>query len=1236
MKKTEDYLEREAVARPRSAPEKEEPSVSSDAHVVRAMHEYLAAAEAGQKPERGPFLARHADIAAELRDCLDAFEFVQTASPELSQRQGAAYRSPELQPGAPLGDYQLVREVGRGGMGIVYEAVQISLGRRVALKILPFAATLDTKQLQRFKNEAHAAAQLHHTNIVPVFGTGQERGVHYYAMQFIDGQTLAAMIQELRGLAGVDKPGAPASEPASALARELASGRWAWAAPPPAPQPTGGARPSPAVPVTPVPITELYPPHPVDDRIVGAGHAASAGALDAGSTDDAARRSPSTDHSANNPGLFRTVARLGIQGAEALEHAHQLGIIHRDIKPSNLLIDVRGNLWVTDFGLAQCLSQAGLTMTGDLLGTLRYMSPEQALAKRIVIDHRTDIYSLGASLYELMTLEPVYAGEDRHELLRQIAFDEPRPPRHLNKAIPAELETIVLKAMEKNPADRYATAQELADDLQRYLKDEPIRAKRPTLVQRARKWARRHKPLVWSATVSLGLALVIAVTILLISRAQIATALQAETQAKNDLTLSVVAERDSMYRYRIGLAYHEWLANNIARAEQLLDECPAELRHWEWRYLKRLCSPDGLTLRVWPGKVTSVAFGLGSQRIASATWDVFGQPNNSTCEIQIWDAVSGQRLRTVPMPTRLGSLAFSRDGRRLAAGGTDGVVHVLDSVSGQQIHALRGHKRDVHEVAFTADGRWLASAGADATVRIWDVQTGNPAHILRRHKGIVYSVAFSPDGKRVASGGLDKAVHVHDVATGQRVFALEGHTGAVRKVAFSADGRRLASAGRDETARVWDADAGREIRTIPIDTIALNSVVFTPDGNHVAMADHDKTVKVIDMGTGRELHRLRGHAGFVGNLAFSHDGERIACAGAVTDSTGLMVSTIKVWEAMREQQSHILSGHRGQVLSVTFSPSGRRLASASEDQTVKVWDTASEKEIFAVALPARPVFSVAFSRDGKYLVCGTGAVSQNPSPRVLDKRILNSAMGVKGELTVCDAATGRVLRTLGVHEGEVSGLSFSDDGRLASASADRTVKIWDVAAGKELLTLRGHTDRVTSVAFSPDGKTVASGGADATVRLWDASSGAEIRSLRVPGQLCTCVKFSPNGEHLAAGVGPSGVTVWDIKSGQELFTARMPPGGVSGVAFTPDGRRLVAAGLVVRVWDAATGHEILTLPARKRWSTMPTLDVAFAPDSRQLAVANDDGTVSVWDATPLGEALADRTDAAAPESASKK
>jgi serine/threonine protein kinase len=351
-----------------------------------------------------------------------------------------------------LGDFRVLREVGRGGMGVVYEAEQVSLGRKVALKVLPALATLDPRRLQRFHNEARAAAGLHHTNIVPVYAVGSEHGVHFYAMQLIEGQPLSAVLRELRSRA--EGPGPSPAE--AAVADQPADRTTAYQAPPGAPAAESTAPPA---------------------------------AL-------------STEGGVQKQEYVRAVARLGVQAAEALDYAHQLGVVHRDIKPGNLMVDSRGQVWITDFGLAQ-LSQGGesLTVTGDLVGTLRYMSPEQALAKRVPIDHRTDVYSLGATLYELLTLRPVCDGQDREELLRQIAFEEPRPLRKLNRALPAELETIILKALEKNPAERYTTAQELADDLRHFLEDKPIRARRAGLVLRARKWARRHRTLVTAATV---------------------------------------------------------------------------------------------------------------------------------------------------------------------------------------------------------------------------------------------------------------------------------------------------------------------------------------------------------------------------------------------------------------------------------------------------------------------------------------------------------------------------------------------------------------------------------------------------------------------------------------------------------------------------------------------------------------------------------------------------------------
>jgi serine/threonine protein kinase/tetratricopeptide (TPR) repeat protein len=412
--------------------------------MAQALEEYLLAAEEGTAPPRDEFLARYPELADELDACLAALDFIGRAA-EAPRAVAAGLADAQAPPEASgqLGDFRLIREVGRGGMGVVYEAEQVSLGRRVALKVLPFAATMDPRQLQRFHNEARAAAALDHPHIVHVHAVGHERAVHFYAMQFIEGQTLATVIADLR------RPGGAAVEPTT---------------------------------------THL---------------AAPAGA------DTAARAAAATERAPRDRASFRRAAELGIQAAEALDYAHALGIVHRDVKPANLLVDGRGNLWITDFGLAHVQSDVRLTMSGDLVGTLRYMSPEQALAKRVVVDHRTDVYSLGATLYELLTLEPAFAGNDRQELLRQIAFEEPRPARRINRSIPAELETIVQKAMEKNPADRYATAKELADDLRQFLDDRPIRARRIGTVRRLRKWGRRHPAVIAAAAAAMTMAVAV-------------------------------------------------------------------------------------------------------------------------------------------------------------------------------------------------------------------------------------------------------------------------------------------------------------------------------------------------------------------------------------------------------------------------------------------------------------------------------------------------------------------------------------------------------------------------------------------------------------------------------------------------------------------------------------------------------------------------------------------------------
>ena len=439
--------------------------------VADIAEEFLHRIERGEDPDVEEYVRRYPKMAEVLGQVLPVLR-IAGATDAVWDRAGDA-AGPDGRVDRVLGDFRILREIGRGGMGVVYEAEQRSLGRRVALKVLPFAAVMDHRQLQRFKMEAQAAAQLHHTNIVPVYSVGCERGVHYYAMQYVDGHSLATVIRELRRLSGLEDADAGSMEgPVSHLANDLTSGRF------------------------------------VDGAALGTNQSATQaqpGTSPASSTLGAVASSGSTQ----SPAYVRSVVRLGVQAAEGLRHAHDMAIVHRDIKPSNLLLDARGHLWITDFGLAQYRTEGGatLTMPGDILGTMRYMSPEQAAGRSSLLDHRTDVYSLGATLYELLALRPAFGARERHQLLRGIEAEEPGALHRLNPAVPVDLETIIRKAMTKDPAGRYASCRELADDLRCFLDHRPIKAKRPSLVERAVKWSHRHRPLVVTALLFMVVAL---------------------------------------------------------------------------------------------------------------------------------------------------------------------------------------------------------------------------------------------------------------------------------------------------------------------------------------------------------------------------------------------------------------------------------------------------------------------------------------------------------------------------------------------------------------------------------------------------------------------------------------------------------------------------------------------------------------------------------------------------------
>ncbi len=495
-----------------------------DALVGQVADEFLARQERGERPDVEEYAARHPEHAAVIRNALRMLRLIEASG------GGAAAPAGEG-PDGTLGDFRIIREVGRGGMGVVYEAEQMSLRRRVALKVLPFAATMDPRQLQRFKNEAMAAACLHHPNIVAVHAVGEERGVHYYAMQYIEGRNLHEVLRGIRQ----EQQAAAATVPGGAVHAEP---------------------------------TANYAP--------GAG----------GETPP---QEPAADLSGRGAEHCRMVAMLGVQAAEALDYAHGMGIVHRDIKPANLMLDGQGKVWVADFGLARMSMDTGLTVSGDVLGTLRYMSPEQAMAKHGLVDHRTDVYALGATLYEMLTGRPAVEGSDRQEILRRIAEEEETPARRVNRAIPADLETVVMKALAKEPTERYSSAREMADDLGRWLDGRLITARRPTWGQRVAKWVQGRWRLVAAAAVAATLMAVgLGISTALIWREQTKTK-KAYDEAESERRLAVTRGEEAVAQRRraeanltnaMRMASSQLSLISAAKSTPPLRHTPEDLARW--------------------------------------------------------------------------------------------------------------------------------------------------------------------------------------------------------------------------------------------------------------------------------------------------------------------------------------------------------------------------------------------------------------------------------------------------------------------------------------------------------------------------------------------------------------------------------------------------------------------------------------------------------------------------------
>jgi WD40 repeat protein/serine/threonine protein kinase len=923
----------------------------------------------------------------------------------------------------------------------------------------------------------------------------------------------------------------------------------------------------------------------------------------------------------------RPAAHLLETLARAIHVAHQHGVVHRDLKPANILMArepepagepgppgtsssrtpsvMLGVPKVTDFGLAKQLdTDSGHTQSGSIMGTPSYMAPEQAQGKRREIGPLSDVYGLGAILYELLTGRPPFRGSTLLETLEQVRSQEPVPPRRLNPKVPRDLETICLTCLQKEQRKRYATAEGLADDLRRFLDGDPIRARPVSGWEKAVKWARRH-PAVAALLAALAGGLVWGLGLWGALTYQLHVEKERADEQRRLAEESERTARRLLYGAHINLAQRAWQEGKVPQLLELLGQYrnpPAgalDLRGFEWRYLWRLGHSELFTLHGPRSTVAGVAFRPDGVRVEAM----------ADAAVYRWDAAPG----TTPTPgtvalagpdAEVTAVAWSADGRQLATAtvrekaakeGTEGgepvrEITVWDAETGQALAVLADQPARVTALAFSADGHRLAGGGQKGAVTVWDLTGKEPLHVAG-HAGSVMGLAFSPDGKRLASAGNDRVVKVWDAETGAEQYALRDPDPGTnfKCVVFSPRGTVLAvgthSFDQPCGIKLWSVETGAMKATLHGHTATVNAVAFSPAGR-LASASGDGTVRLWDVATYRPLATYRGHTEPVRSLAFSGDGRRLASAG---DDR-----TVRVWDATADPEARALGPLRNPVWNVALSPDGRRLVPVMPDKVVSVRELASGKEVLRLEGHAERVQAVAFRPDGQEI----------------------ASAGDDHEVRLWDAGDGRPLRTLTGHGVGVRCLAYGPDGsRLASGDTGGTVIVWDAAAGRPLLTWSAHAELVAGLAFSPDGRRLASASPDGTVKVWDVASGACVRTLTVADDGCTSVAYSPDGALLAAATHGGMVRVWQAETGEERFVLPGHTGEATGVAFSADGERLASAGQdrAVKVWDARTGQELLRLTGHEG----RVGGVAFGPDGRFLASAGgEDYTVRVWDGSP--------------------
>jgi WD40 repeat protein/serine/threonine protein kinase/Flp pilus assembly protein TadD len=1066
--------------------------------------EFLDRKRRGEHPTLREYVERYPDLADEIRDLFPALLMME----DLGESSGGTTGSLAADNGAALGvrlerlgDYRILREIGRGGMGVVYEAEQESLGRRVALKVLSAGSLLDPKQVRRFEREAKAAARLHHTNIVPVFGVGRQDGHHYFVMQFIAGLGLDLVLDDLRRLRRANSEVSKAVEPAAApsriagltgadVARSLFTGRFDADLPP------GDGS-----------VTEPFDSE--DSAVLPA--AVNGPPADSGSSSALLPGSSELSESSHpDRQFYRSVARIGIQVAEALEYANRQGILHRDVKPSNLLLDNHGNVWVADFGLAKTAEADDLTHTGDILGTIRYMAPERFSGH---CDARSDVYSLGLTLYELVALRPAYEAADRHTLMDRVLHEEPERLKKLAPGVPRDLETIVAKAIARDPSARYAAAGALAEDLRRYVEDRPIRARRISPAERLMRWCRRNKRLAASIGVA-GAALVAAAVLSLLyaDRQARHAAEQAEANERIRLQAGELERRSSALASSLSESNRRLATLNFERGQAAFEK----------------------------GQIgVGMLWTVESLRKATEAGDKLAR-HVALANLSAWRRHYVEPSEVFYHGGEVLSVAFSPDGKTVLTGSSDKTARLWDAATGRPLGQAMEHSSLVWAVGFSPNGRTVLTGSRDKTARLWDAATGRPLGQPLPHSAPVSSVAFSPDGKTILTGSWDKTARLWDAATGRPLGQPREHRDMVRSVAFSPDGKTILTGCDDNTAQLWDAATGQRLGRPLEHRAPVWAVAFSPDGRSILTGSYDGTARLWNGELGQPAGRLLELGRLVQAMAFSRDGKTIL--------TGGRDGKARLWD--------VPSGHLlGQpveletgIYAVALSPDGKTILTGGRDGKARLWDVPSGHLLGQPVELGPEIYAVAWSPDGKTILTG----SRDNAARLWD------------------AATGRPLGQPIEHSYQVSSVAFSPDGkRILTGSNDKTARVSDAASGRSLGQPLEHSGALWSVAFSPDGKTILTGSGDKTARLWDAATGRPLGQPMPHSSYVASVTFSPDGKTILTGSSDKTARLWDAASGRPLGQPLEHSGPVWSVAFSPDGRSLLTSDLrTARVWDA--------------------------------------------------------------------